>query len=39
MNEEYSKRLAEEAIKIVKQIEDFQKEDKKRILRIAATLI
>jgi len=39
MNEEYGKRMVEEAVKIVKQIEDFQKEDRKKILKIALTLI
>jgi len=39
MNEEYSKKLVEEAIKIVQLIKDYQKEDRKRILKIATTLL
>jgi len=39
MNEEYSKKLVEEAIKIVRELQDYQKEDKKKILRIATTLL
>ena len=39
MNSEYGKTLVEVAVKIVKEIEDFQKEDRKKILRIAMTLL